>query len=79
MERVCCNRICPSSDQASSTSARPPSCEREVSIVMCEAEEAELAASTAQTGEHDTTHFDGYRLRILQLWRKGDNEHAACR
>lgn len=50
-----------------------------MAIVVCEAEEAQFSRTTTQTGQHDTTHFDGDGACILPLWCEGDDEHATSR
>lgn len=46
---------------------------------MRETQETELPTPAAQTSQYDAKQFYADGPGVLQLWREGDGEHAACR
>ena len=60
-------------NETCTTGTTPPSGQTHVAVVVCETQEAQLAATTADAGQDDTDQLDGHRLGRRC---KGDKEHA---
>lgn len=60
-------------DETCTAGTTTPSGQTHVTIVMCETQKAQLAATTADARQDDTNQLDGHRLRRRC---EGDKEHA---
>lgn len=50
-----------------------------MSVVVCQAQKAQLASTAAETGQYNAEHLDGDAPGIMQRGCQGNDEHAACR